>query len=154
MREVDAILTGWYSGEVGGNALFSTLAGEWSVAAADKWRALAAVEATVASSLATVLRAQGIPLPVDAGVEERARRRCDAIAGKSWPETMHWLHHIAEVALEKMRADAGRLPPELSTVGDLVVRHEIALLDFAALELAGRPAESLPRLEAFLGSLA
>jgi hypothetical protein len=81
MQDVDAILSGWYVGERGGEALFTMLA--------------------------------------NAGPHEAA---C--------------------------------LPPELGTVRSIVVRHEVALVAFAELELAGEVAVSMCPIEAFLSSVA
>jgi hypothetical protein len=152
--DVEAILTEWYVGEQGGRALFDTLAHRGSGEAARKWHALAAVEDAVAQSLSGALRARHIPLPPIEHVGARAEQRCDAIAGRNWPETMQWLHDIADRALQKMQAQAAQLPTELATVGAMVVRHEIALVEFAELELAERSTESLRPIDAFLDSLA
>jgi hypothetical protein len=152
MRDVDAVLTEWYAGEVGGKALFSALARAADPSVADKWRALAAVEDAVATSLSAALTARRVAVPWIDNVDGRARQRCDAIAGYSWPQTMQWLHRIADAALVHMQADAATLPPELAGLGAMVVRHEAALVSFADRELAGDP-QSLEPIDAFLGSI-
>lgn len=152
MRDDDAILKAWYAGEVGGEALFSTLAKRAPPEAARKWLALAAVEAAVASRLAAVLASRHVPIPLIEHAQQRAQQRCDAIAGEPWPQTMRWLYGIAAAALHKMRAAAAELPAELEAIGDLVVRHEAALVAFAERELAGDEAHSLQPIEAFLGA--
>jgi hypothetical protein len=157
MRDVDGILTEWYSGEVGGKALFCALAraadtGAADTGAANKWRALAAVEDAVASRLSAALTARGIPVPRVDNVEGRARHRCEAIAEQTWPQTMQWLQRIAGEALVHMRADAATLPPELTALGHTVVLHEIALVAFADRELAGDP-RSLEPIDAFVSSI-
>jgi hypothetical protein len=151
MRHVDAVLTEWYAGEVGGKALFRALAQAGGPDAAAKWLALAAVEDAVASTLSAALTARRIPLPSLVNVDTRARQRCESVAGQSWPQTMQWLRRIAADALVHMQSDAALLPAELEGLGRMVVRHEMALVSFAELELAGDP-QSLEPIEAFLGS--
>ena len=155
MAEVDEILSGWYAGEVGGNALFSNLARGAVGERRAKWRALASVEAQVAVALAAAMHARRIPVPVPPAesVDERARQRCAAIAGSSWLETMQWLHDLAAAALVDMSSAAARLPAPLAGIGDLVVRHEVALVAFADLELSGRSGGSLQPIASFLDSM-
>jgi hypothetical protein len=153
MRDVDAVLTGWHAGELGGRALFSALAQSATPDVAGKWLALAAVEDAVASALSAALTARRIPVAPIENVDLRARERCESIAGSSWPKTMHWLHRIANDALRHMRADAAALPPELADLGHMVVLHEVALVSFAERELAGDP-RSLDPIDAFLSSIA
>jgi hypothetical protein len=63
---------------------------------------------------------------------------------------MQWLRVIANKALQEMQADAKQLPPDLVATGDLVVRHEAALLSFAELEIQGGSANSLLPIHRFL----
>jgi hypothetical protein len=154
MQDVDAILTAWYAGEVGGEALFSALARRGVPEVRGKWLALAAVEAATASKLAAVLTSRNLPIPLIEDVEPRAQKRCEAVAGKTWEQTMRWLHTLTEIALRRMRTEADGLPAELAAIGDLIVRHEIALVSFAELELAGNEAHALRSIEAFLGASA
>jgi hypothetical protein len=154
MRNAAAILTGWYAGEVGGEALFNAQAARSSPDAARKWLALARVEAALASKLAVVMAERRIPIPAIEDAAGRAQQRCEATAGKSWPEIMQWLHRLAAAALEQMQADAATLPVELDAIGKLVVDHEMALVAFAQRELKGDAAKSLQPIDAFLGALA
>lgn len=150
MQEVDEILTGWYAGEVGGQALFAQLAKQAEPGAARKWQSLAQVEALVAARLAAVMAARRLPIPELETADRRALERCNAVAGKTWMETMQWLQALVGTALRSMRADAAGLPEALAAIGELVVRHEAALLEFAELELAGEGPHSLQPIEAFL----
>jgi hypothetical protein len=154
MQDCAAVLTGWYAGEIGGMALFAELAQRAAPEARPKWLALESVEAAVAARLAAVLTARRLPIPAIDQAPRRAQVRCDAVAGKSWPETMRWLESLAQSALREMRLGASSLPVELDAVGRMVVRHEIALIAFATLELEGKDAQSLRPIEAFLGELA
>jgi hypothetical protein len=147
------ILTKWYVGELGGHALFLQLVVDATPQAASKWAALGRVEQGVAFALADALEKRRICVPVAQNLESRARTRCAAVTGKSWIETMHWFRTIAADALQRMTADALVLSPDLASVGDLMVRHERALLSFAELELAGRGSESLVIIEEFLDGM-
>jgi hypothetical protein len=153
MREADAVLEDWYVGEVGGEATFWVLAQRSEPEHARKWLALAEVESQVAGRLAAVMASRNRSIPGCAQDVDRARDRCDALRGRSWPELMLWLRELAADALDEMRADAARLPAELIATGDLVVAHERALVEFADLEIAGRGTESLRRVQDFLSLL-
>jgi hypothetical protein len=153
MLDEDAVLTAWYVGEVGGEALFSALAKWGAPEVARKWLALAEVEAAVASRLEAVLASRHLPIPRIDDAERRAQKRCEAVAGASWEHTMRWLLTLADNALTRMKVEAERLPAELATIGSLVVRHEIALVTFAELELAGNEVHALRSIETFLGEL-
>jgi len=150
MQNIEAVLTGWYPGEIGGRALFGRLAMQAEPEAAGKWRSLARVECLVAERLAGLLESRQIPIPKIADPDSRAAKRCEAVAGKSWLETMQWLQALAAVALREMQADAASLPAELAAVGSFVVNHEKALLAFAENELAGAGERSQLPIEAFL----
>jgi len=106
MPNAEAILSRWYAGEVGGEALFAQMAKQASPEAAAKWLVLARLEAGVASRLAETLSERGQPIPVSNDVARRARERCEAVAGKSWVESMQWLRVLAGSALQKMRTEA------------------------------------------------
>jgi len=152
MPNVNAILSRWYAGEVGGEALFAQMAKQAAPQAADKWLVLAQLEARVASRLMDILSARGLPTPTLHDVERRAQERCEAVAGKSWAETMQWLRTLAGGALQKMRTEADQLPESLAPIGALVVRHEAALLEFADMELAGNGMQSLHAVTLLLDS--
>jgi hypothetical protein len=147
MPDVDAILGCWYTGEIGGEALFAELARRATPEEGRKWLALARLEKRLSSRLAEILSARGLPLPAPAPAPDHvarcARERCDAIAGKSWAETMQWLRTLADDALQWMRTEADQLPESLAAIGELVVRHEVALMEFAQMELAGNGGQSL-----------
>jgi hypothetical protein len=152
MQNETAILNGWYLGELGGAALFGQLARLSDTETAPKWSALERVERRVAGRLAEILEARGVAVPHGDRVDERARERVAAIHGRGWPETMRWLRSIAAEALEEMRAEAERLPADLTDIGALVLRHEEALIAFAERELAGDGAHSLQPIDAFLSA--
>jgi hypothetical protein len=151
MNLAEEILVKWYLGELGGYALFMQLGSGSPPEAAAKWLALSRVEQAVASGVAAALLKRKVRVPVPENLEARARSRCAKVVGKSWIETMQWFRTVAADALRRMKADANRLPADLATVGELVVRHEEALLAFADLELAGRASEALIPIEKFLG---
>ena len=154
VREPGAVLVEWYTGKLGGEALFWQLASGADPAAARKWLALAEVEARVASRLVPALVALGLDIPDGAGSLGSARARSDAIAAASWLEQMQWLEGIAQDALESMPTEASTLPASVAAVGALVVAHEQALADFARLECAGDGARSLRPIHAFLAATA
>jgi len=153
MRDADAVLEDWFVGEVGGEAMFWVLAQRSEPEHARKWLALAEVESQVAGRIAAVMASRNQAIPECTQDFDRARARCDAVSGRSWPELMQWLQEIAADALNEMRADAARLPAELIAMGDLVVAHERALVEFAELEMAGRGTDSLRPVQKFLSLL-
>ncbi len=141
----------WYRGEVGGEALFLLL----GAAATDrnqgaKWRTLAALECATKELLASAIRQLDGQLPPSQPDPDLAPERVAALAGKSWPQLMHWLERIAADALDVMTREAGTLPPELATTSAWVLDHERALIEFARSELAGASAQSLDSTQAML----
>ena len=74
---------------------------------------------------------------------EWARRVAGTPAPTNWTEAMRWLEMIAPDARKDMSRDAAALPAELAPLGELVVRHETVLVEFARLERAGEHAAAL-----------
>jgi hypothetical protein len=143
MREPSDVLREWYTGELGGEAIFWELAQRAEPDEARKWLALAELESRIAVRLAAVLAARQIPVPdIDSG-RPSALELADASIRRPWTESMRWLERLADEALGEIQADAAGLPEELAAIGSLVVRHEAALVAFARLELAGRGDDSL-----------
>jgi len=150
MSDADAVLVDWYTGEIGGEALFWGMAEAAEPERSRKWLALAEVESRVARRLAETLHARGRPIPECPEQPGIARARCVELAGKTWPEQMQWLKEIAVDALREMRVDAGTLPESLGPLGEFVLAHEIALVDFAQSELDGRGQVSLQPIREFV----
>src|SRR5450432_3254094 len=149
-RAIDAVLCEWYSGEVGGEALFWQFAERAEAAEARKWLLLAEVEALVGARLRDAILARGRDVPSGASGLEWARRVAGRPAATGWPEAMRWLETIARDALKAMTRDAAGLPAELAPLGALVVRHETMLVEFARLERAGEQAAALVQVTGFL----
>jgi hypothetical protein len=143
----------WYHGEVGGEALFLAL----NAAATDrnqgaKWRTLAALECATKELLASAITRLDGQLPPSQSDPDLAPERVAALAGKSWPQLMHWLERIAADALDVMTREAGALPPALASTSAWVLDHERALIDFARRELADDTAHSLDSAQAMLAN--
>lgn len=153
MTGVDAVLSSWYEGEIGGEALFKRLAGLAEPAEGRKWRILAELESSVASHLAHVLSAGSVALTAPEDTARRAVERHSAIAALPWVEKMQWLRDIAGEALRELQSDAKCLPPPLAATSAMVLRHESALLEFAELELAGQGDLSLQPIIAAIAEL-
>ena len=154
VREPGAVLADWYTGELGGEALFWQLASGAEPTAARKWLALAEVEARVATRLVPALLELGLEIPDGASSVVSARARSGAMAVTPWLGQMQWLEDIAQEALDAMALEARTLPAALAAIGCLVVAHEQALVDFARLERAGDGTHSLRPIHAFLAATA
>lgn len=152
MQQANDIVFEWYLGEIGGRALFSTLAKAASPDEAAKWHMLAEVEAVMGARLWQALSARGAhpPEQVEADVRARAQARCQVIAGATWLQTMEWLRTLVIRALQRMQDQARELPPELAPIGDLIVRHEVALLAFAERELRKEGNDPLAPIRQFI----
>ena len=150
VRATDEVLCEWYSGEVGGEALFWQFAEKAEAAEARKWLLLAEVEALVGARLRDAIIARGRDAPSGATGLEWARRVAGTPAATSWTEAMRWLETIARDARKDMLRDAAALPAELAPLGALVVRHETVLVEFARLERAGEQAAALAQVTGFL----
>ena len=153
-RTPAAVLGEWYTGELGGEALFWQLASGAEPAQARKWLALAEVEARVATRLLDVIAIDANEPPDGVGAISWARERALALDGTAWLEKMQWLEQIAGEALTEMRRDAATLPAHLAAIGALVLAQESALLEFARAERSGHEATSLAPIHAFLRSTA
>jgi len=147
-----AVLGEWYSGEVGGEALFWRLAELAGPDATRKWLALASVEARVAERLLQVLLEHDLPVPPTVESLEWARSRADAYAPRPWREQMAWLATVAQQALDTMRREAAGLAPPFAAIGAVVVRHEELLVEFARRELGGDAEGCLALVEEFLAT--
>lgn len=146
------VLGEWYAGEVGGEALFWRLAELAEPAATRKWLALAAVEARVAERLLQVLLAHDLPVPPTAASLEWAQTCAGQYAPRPWREQMAWLGEIAQQALDSMRREAAGLAAPYAPIGEVVVRHEELLVEFARRELAGDAAGARLLVEEFLAT--
>jgi hypothetical protein len=133
-----AILVDWYRGEIGGEALFLTLAERSHDAKrAEQWRTLAALEAATRDRLGAALAGLGREPPSALPDPDLAPRRIAELSGLDWRELMRWLERIAIEAHDAMAVDARALPAALAPVADWVLEHERALIDFAIRELTG-----------------
>lgn len=146
------ILGEWYTGEVGGEALFWRLAELAAPEAAGKWLALAAVEARVGERLLHVLLSHDLPVPPTCASLEWARTRAEANARRPWREQVAWLGEIAQEALDSMRREATTLGPPFAPISAIVLRHEELLVEFAQRELGGDSAGALALVEEFLAA--
>jgi hypothetical protein len=145
------VLLDWLHGEVEGEKMFNALADAASTPTQTaKWRALAALERATAARLAQALSAAGITDVPDPGLDAYVAERIRDVVRIPWLAQMTWLHEIAMDALAGMSADAGRLPAALRPLGEFVSAHEQALIDFAALELEDREADSLAAVRELL----
>ena len=147
-----AVLGDWYTGEVGGEALFWRLAELAPPDAAGQWLALAAVEGRVAERLLHVLLGHDLPVPSTEASLEWARSRAEATARRLWRDQMTWLGEIAEEALDSMRRDAAALAPPFTAIASLVLRHEELLVEFAERELSGDASGARALAEEFLAA--
>lgn len=150
--EAATVLGEWYTGEVGGEALFWRLAELAEPIAARKWLALAAVEARVGERLLQVLLAHELPVPPTSVSLEWAESRAQANAPRLWRDQMGWVEALASEALGSMRREAATLAPSFASIGALVVRHEELLVEFARRELRGDGADSLALVDEFLAT--
>ena len=148
-RYLDAVLRA-YEGEVGGEAYFKALTDVFSKPDHhEKLMLLAAVEKRTGNALRPLIKRHGLE-PLDnaaliargeAFVEERAFRR--------WSDLIENMTTRYPGFVEKFKALEATGPAEDKGALEILVEHEIALLDFAEHEAAG-DADSLATVRAFL----
>lgn len=140
-----------YQGEVFGEAIFAAMAARADdPEAVYKWRVLGRLEAETKERLKPLVAALGGEVREDPAGVEKGARLAEKWSQQSWGEIMGWFQ--AELPkyvrfFEKLEADARAEDRELLA---RVTAHEVALEEFAALEVAGRVNESLEPVLALL----
>lgn len=140
-----------YRTEIFGQALYLTLARLCANKLRQhKWRQLAALESQTGRRLALALR--GVALPAG-----RSMRVCGGAAGLvmallPWRAAIWLLQAGARPALRALEQFAAQAAGRDPALLDYLLQHERAQLEFAAHELAGRPAQSIAAVAALLAT--
>lgn len=68
--------------------------------------------------------------------------RAEELAARSWPDLMIWLRDLVEPLIPQFAAAESLAPPADRWVLELFTAHEVALLDFAAAQIAAPTGEA------------
>ncbi len=148
-----AALRSAYEEEVSGESYFATLAEMHPGRAREAFILMVEMEQVTARALEPLLEAAGVqPTPKEALLQE-GRDAARALSATSWRELLtemrdEYSAYVAE--FEVVRAGA---PEALRHRADLLIAHEIAIIDYARAELAGDP-DSLAPLRRYLDDAA
>lgn len=113
---------------------------------------------SVMLQLETETKARLRPAMVDMGLDLREQQEsrkmgmdmAAAMKGKPWQETMQMILDAVKPVVEHYREIAASLPEKYSELGQSMVIHEQAIVDFAELELAGKQNISIDGITAQL----
>ncbi|MCW3783986.1 hypothetical protein [Defluviimonas salinarum] len=144
-----AALLSAYEEEVSGEAYFAALAAMQSGRARDALTLMAEMERATARALEPLLEAADVRPADRSALLEEGRAEAQELAGQSWHDLLTDMRddygaYVAE--FEVVRAGA---PEALRHHADLLVAHEVAIIDHARAELAG-DSDSLAPLRRYL----
>lgn len=142
MQKRDAVpahlaeLLDWHRDEISAQAMFEELAqAAGDPDCARKWRALARLEAHVATRLQAALAERGVRVPSPDVDQAHRTQAGNPYLELSWREAMeHMRPWLARYVDDFSKAES-RMPADLLPLARFVAAHEQALLDFVTREL-------------------
>ena len=139
-----------YADEVSGETYFATFATtEPNPRRAAIWEKMALIENRMEAALRPVAKALGVIPPDFAALRQSGREEALANPSQSWEAAMEEMVREYPAYLEEFSGLKAIAPQEAFDVMDLLYAHEVAMIDFAKLELAGNRDPGAP-LDAFL----
>ncbi|OYX43634.1 MAG: hypothetical protein B7Z02_08860 [Rhodobacterales bacterium 32-67-9] len=144
-----AALRSAYEEEVSGESYFATLAEARDGRAREAFTLMTEMERVTARAVEPLLAAAGVQPSDRAMLLDEGRAAARALKDRSWRAHLLEMRdeygaYVAE--FEVVRAGA---PDDLKHRVDLLIAHEVAIIDFARAELAGEP-DSLAPLHRYL----
>jgi hypothetical protein len=135
--------------EVLGDAYFDTLAGFHSGRARTALLLMAEIERGVIAAMQPAITRHGLTLASPQALRDEGRREAEAMQAQSWTDFLDHVDEDYPAFLDEFE-QLFRLAPETDKAdAQLLLDHEVALMDFAAAERKGDP-YSLEILAAFL----
>jgi hypothetical protein len=147
--DANAALLNAYEEEVSGAAYFAGLAAQHTGHACEALLLIVEMEEVTARLLQPVIDAAGL-CPGDA--DELAREGhadAEALRGTGWDTLLTGFRDDYGAYVAEFEAVRAAVPPHFRTRADLLVAHEVAIIDFARAELAGE-ADSQSILRGYL----
>jgi hypothetical protein len=135
-----------------GDAFFDTLAGFHDGKARQALMLMAEIERSVIAAMQPAIARHGLKLADAEGLREEGRREAESMRDMSWADFLSGVDQDYPAFLDEFQ-QLFRLAPEADMAdAQLLLDHEIALMDFAAAERNAAP-DSMDFLFAFLRSV-
>ena len=135
-----------------GEGYFATLADIHTNEASDALHIMAEIERAVITALQSVIHRNHLQLQDRDSLRDEGRREAEGIRLTSWPDILKHIVDDYPVFLEEFEQIAGLGPKTDAAELQLLVDHEIAVIDFATAALQGEP-NSIEILEQFLNRI-
>lgn len=142
-----------YAEEISGETYFAGFAAEeHDPRRAAIWEKFALIENRMEAALRPLALTLGIMPKDPAALRQSGREEAIANPIQSWEVAMQEMVKEYPAYLQEFAGLKAIAPPEAFAAMDLLYDHEVAMIDFAKLELAGSPDSDAP-LDAFLARL-
>jgi hypothetical protein len=142
-----------YAEEISGETYFAGFAAaEHDPRRAAIWKKFALIENRMEAALRPLARTLGVMPKDPAALRQSGREEAIANPVQSWEVAMQEMVREYPAYLEEFAGLKAIAPPEAFAAMDLLFDHEVAMIDFAKLELAGRR-DSVAPLDTFLARL-
>lgn len=145
-------LCAFYEEEISGEAFFSTLASFHSGEASKALGLMSSIEGAMLQVLAPMAKRLRVDPSRAAAIRAEGQREAETLRGLGWHDLLRRMCEEYPVFVAEFEAVAKAADEAERTDAQLLLDHEVALLDFAAAALAGRK-DSLQILEGFLAKL-
>ena len=144
----DALMETAWLGEISGDALFRAAAAKAEdPAQSAKWLRLAEVEQLVRDELEPFIEDKSREKIIEA--RERGEGFAATFTGMPWLEALASFEPATKPAIERFVSMRALASATTRDAVELLVEHEVALQDFADLELAGKPDAADRAIDAF-----
>jgi ethylmalonyl-CoA mutase len=147
-----AALTACIEEEISGQAFFARLSDINQGRASDAFAKLARIEALTATALAPLIARHALTLQPKASLIAEGRAEANRLAAIAWPDFLARIRSDYPVYVTEFQQTTDRAPKADKPVLQILIDHEIAMIDFANLEIAGDPNSHAP-LDAFIQRL-
>lgn len=145
-------LCAFYEEEISGEAFFSTLASFHSGEASKALGLMSSIEGAMLQALAPMAKRLGVDPARVAAIRAEGQREAEALRGLGWHDLLRRMCEEYPVFVAEFETVAKAADEEERAEAQLLLGHEVALLNFAAAALAGRD-DSLQILKGFLAKL-
>ncbi len=150
--DANAALLNAYEEEVSGAAYFAGLADQHTGRARDALLLMVEMEEATARVMRPVVDAAGLcPRHAD-DLALEGHAEAEALRGAGWETLLTGMRDDYGAYVAEFEAVRASVPPHFRTRADLLIAHEVAIIDFARAELAGE-ADSMSCLRGYLAEI-
>lgn len=138
-------LLSYYEDEIGGEAYFYALAEHFDES--EKLILLARVERHAADAIQPLLEKYGLKPRDESVIKRDGRSYLEAHQSYSWPEFMAYIVKRYPGYLDDFRALEQMAPAADLSALKILTDHEVVVIDFAEMEIAGDPGSLTPLIQ-------